>query len=77
MLLLAVACILSFSVNSFAADPVDLNGKKGVVDPKDLKKDNPIRPKLQRTTPPIPGSSPSDKKETGKTFGRGTYGQAK
>lgn len=76
-LLLAVVCMLSFSVSSFAADPVDLTGKKGVVDPKDLKKDDPKPPELQKTTPPVPGSSSTDKKEPAKPFGSGSYGVAK
>jgi hypothetical protein len=80
--LLAVLCLLGFSERSFAADPVDLSGKTGVVDPNDLKKDDPKPPKLQKTVPPPPGSSSSDTKdsgtnESGSTFGHGTYGQAK
>lgn len=72
--LLAVICLLSFSAAAFAADPVDLTGKKGVVDPKDLKKDDPKPKKLTNNPPPAPGSS--DKKESGPNF-KGTYGQAK
>jgi len=55
-LLLAVFCLLGVSVSSFAADPVDLSGKTGVVDPNDLKKDDPKPPKLEKTVPPPPGS---------------------
>ncbi|MDD2319971.1 MAG: hypothetical protein PHO83_07975 [Geobacteraceae bacterium] len=53
-LLLALFCLLGSSVYSFAADPVDLSGKTGVVDPNDLKKDDPKPPKLQKTIPPLP-----------------------
>lgn len=77
-LLIAVACLLSFSVVAFAADPVDLTGKKGVVDPKDLKKDNPKPTKQQKTIPPAPGSSASDRKgELSRPNFKGTYSQAK
>jgi len=47
-------CLFGFSVHSFAADPVDLSGKTGVVDPNDLKKDDPKPPKLDKTVPPLP-----------------------
>jgi len=81
-LLLTVFCLLGFSVQSFAADPVDLSGKTGVVDPNDLKKDDPKRPKLDKTVPPLPGSSSSDAKASGtdgpyKPRFSGSYGQAK
>ncbi len=50
-----VAVLVCFSFNcAFAADPVDLRGKKGVVDPKDLKKDDPKPPKIQKVVPPVP-----------------------
>lgn len=35
-------------------DPVDLRGKKGVVDPQDLKKHDPKPPRVQKTEPPPP-----------------------
>jgi hypothetical protein len=73
-MLLTVVCMFCFSFNSFAADPVDLTGKKGIVDPKDLKKDNPKHEKLQKTTPPSPSSGSSDNK---RPFGQGSYGVAK
>ncbi|MCZ7384050.1 MAG: hypothetical protein O8C63_04795 [Candidatus Methanoperedens sp.] len=34
------------------ADPVDLSGKKGVVDPADLKKGDPKPPSLKIKKPP-------------------------
>lgn len=37
-----------------AADPVDLRGKKGVVDPADLKKSDPKPPKVEKSAPPPP-----------------------
>jgi len=45
-------CVLCLTVSAFAADPVDLTGKKGVVDPKDLKKSNPESPSLKINPPP-------------------------
>jgi len=36
--------------------PVDLTGKKGVVDPKDLKAKDPVPPKLDGEKPPLPKS---------------------
>lgn len=35
-------------------DPVDLSGKDGVVDPKDLKKDDSKPPKVEGNAPPLP-----------------------
>ena len=35
-------------------NPVDLRGKKGVIDPEDLKKDNPKPPKVEKVAPPPP-----------------------
>ena len=46
--------IASLPTLSVAADPVDLRGKKGVVDPKDLKKYDPKPPKLEKEPPPPP-----------------------
>jgi hypothetical protein len=81
-LLLVVSCLLGFSAVCFAADPVDLSGKTGVVDPNDLKKDDPKPPKLQRIVPPPPGSSSSDAQGSdnegpSKPRFSGSYGQAK
>lgn len=64
-LLLAMVCLFGFTVYSFAADPVDLSGKTGVVDPKDLKKDDPKPPKLDKTVPPLPASGSSEAQATG------------
>ncbi len=44
----------SLSNLALAGDPVDLRGKKGVVDPKDLKKDDPKPPRVERQEPPPP-----------------------
>jgi hypothetical protein len=57
-LLLALG-IVSVSVCMVAADPVDLRDKKGVVDPKDLKKDDPKPPKVEGKAPPPPSSGSS------------------
>ena len=48
-----------------SAPPVDLTGKKGVVDPKDLKAKDPVPPKLDGPKPPLlkpeePSQSPYD-----------------
>jgi hypothetical protein len=39
---------------SHAADPVDLSGKQGVVDPAELKKNDPPPPKVVTHEPPPP-----------------------
>jgi hypothetical protein len=57
---LALFLAMSFSL-AFAADPVDLSGKKGVVDPKDLKKYDPKPPKLTTNPPPPPKTDNSGK----------------
>ncbi|HWR01955.1 MAG TPA: hypothetical protein VN371_08805 [Chlorobaculum sp.] len=44
--LVFIAVLGVSSVPTYAADPVDLSGKKGIVDPNDLKKDD---PKPQKT----------------------------
>ena len=72
MLVVAV-CLITFSSASFAADPVDLRGKQGVVDPRDLKKDDPKPPKQEKSTPSSGSNSSGDKEFSGK----GAYGQAK
>jgi hypothetical protein len=81
-LLLGVFCLLSFSVICFAAGPVDLSGKTGIIDPDDLKKDDPKPPKLQKTVPPPLGTNSSDAQESdnenpSKPLFSGSYGQAK
>lgn len=43
-----------FDTPSGSPPVVDLTGKKGVVDPKDLKKDDPKPRKLQKVVPPLP-----------------------
>ena len=52
--LILALVIGNVSLIAFAADPVDLSDKKGVVDPKDLKKDDPKPPKVQQIEPPPP-----------------------
>ena len=46
----------AFAASALAADPVDLRGKEGVVDPKDLKKDNPKETTVNTKEPPAPVS---------------------
>lgn len=82
MMLLVVLCLFDFSAACFAADPVDLSGKTGVVDPNDLKKDDPKPPTLQKTVPPPLCSNSSEAQESdnegpGKPRFSGSYGQAK
>ena len=79
-LLLALVCLFGFSVQSFAADPVDLTGKTGIVDPNDLKKDDPKPPKLDKPVPPLPEPASSAAEECDgpdKPRFSGSYGQAK
>lgn len=57
-LLLALG-IVSVSICTVAADPVDLSGKQGVVDPKDLKESDPKPPKVEGKAPPPPSSNSS------------------
>lgn len=76
-ILITTVCLLGVATVSSAGDLVDLRGKKGVVDPKDLKKDNPKPPKLQKVVPPPPGSESKDKKEAKKPSGQGGYAIAK
>jgi len=56
-------------------DPVDLTGKEGVVDPNDLKKDDPKPPKADGNPPPKPSSDQgaNDENYTVHTTGEG-YG---
>ena len=55
-------------------DSVDLSGKQGVVDPKDLKRDDPKPPKVEGNAPPPPSSEVNhDENYTVHTTGEG-YG---
>ena len=49
-----VVLSLVLPITTFAADPVDLRGKQGVVDPKDLKKSDPPPKPLKIKEPPSP-----------------------
>jgi hypothetical protein len=44
----------SFCLTALAGDAVDLRDKKGIVDPKDLKKGDPKPPRVERQAPPPP-----------------------
>ncbi len=66
--------ILSAPIFAVAADPVDLSGKQGVVDPKDLKKDDPKPPKVEKQAPPPPEKS-NDENYTVHTSGEGYGGR--
>lgn len=48
----------AFVAPALAADPVDLRDKEGVVDPKDLKKDDPKETPVNTKEPPPPESKP-------------------
>jgi hypothetical protein len=54
IILLAACFTLSSVLVVFAADPVDLRGKRGVVDPKDLKRYDPPERSLHIKEPPSP-----------------------
>ena len=43
---------------AFATDPVDLSDKKGIIDPKDLKKYDPKPKKIEKKAPPPPKKTP-------------------
>lgn len=51
---IALASLVAVSVPAWAADPVDLRDKQGVVDPKDLKKSDPKEGSLKTREPPAP-----------------------
>ena len=79
---LCLGCTLGLVFMSvLAADPVDLRGKRGVVNPADLKKDDPPERSLKIKEPPSPekekpsgdkpASPPSDE---GQKPGPGTDG---
>lgn len=65
LLALGIACV---SIGTVAADPVDLSGKQGVVDPKDLKKDDPKPPKVEGKAPPPPSSESDKQKERDENY---------
>jgi hypothetical protein len=48
------ACAFGVASLARADDPVDLTGKKGIVDPADVKKNDPAPPKLVTHEPPPP-----------------------
>lgn len=48
--LVFIAVLGVSTIPTYAADPVDLTGKKGIVDPNDLKKDDP-KPSKTETKP--------------------------
>lgn len=50
----AASAALSLAAGLVHADPVDLSDKKGVVDPADLKKDDPPPRSLHINEPPPP-----------------------
>ncbi len=74
-LLLALG-ILSVSICAVAADPVDLSGKKGVVDPKDLKEHDPVPPKVGGKAPPLPSSEDDSGPTTPPVIGGSATGSA-
>jgi hypothetical protein len=56
-------------ITTFAADPVDLRGKQGVVDPKDLKKSDPPPNPLKIKEPPAPDTRSEKEKAKAKKPG--------
>lgn len=76
-LLLAAAMLLGFSAGSFAAEPVDLTGKKGVVDPNDLKKYDPKPAEKPKDESTHSGSNKQGSSQEKHVSGHGAYGIAK
>lgn len=60
---------LVLPITTFAADPVDLRGKQGVVDPKDLKKGDPPQKPLKIKEPPSPDTRSEKEKSRAKQPG--------
>ena len=58
--LLLVTILAGLTAPAFATDPVDLRDKKGVVDPKDLKKDDPKPKSVKTKEPPPPAKAPDN-----------------
>ena len=54
LLALLAGTVMLGSVTLASADPVDLRGKKGIVDPRDLKKYDPPQRPLHIKEPPPP-----------------------
>jgi hypothetical protein len=54
LVMIALAWSGTMAPLSHAADPVDLSGKQGVVDPAELKKNDPPPPKVVTHEPPPP-----------------------
>lgn len=61
--LLVSLVFLSSAFLSTSSAQVDLRGKKGVVDPADLKKSDPKEPSLKIKEPPPPKPQPAQQKE--------------
>lgn len=74
-LLLALG-IIGASTYKVSADPVDLSDKQGIVDPNDLKKDDPKPPKVEVEAPPPPSSSTSSSSTTPPEIGGSATGSA-
>lgn len=76
-LLLAAVFLLGFSASAFAAEPVDLTGKKGVVDPNDLKKYDPKPAEKPKSDTSNSGSNKQGADKEKHLPGHGSYGIAK
>src|SRR5437899_26794 len=61
--ILTVCLSLSVISVALAADAVDLRGKKGIVDPRDLKRFDPPERSLRTTEPPSPSVKQSESSE--------------
>jgi hypothetical protein len=73
-LLLAFWIVGVSTYTAAADDPVDLRDKQGVVDPQDLKKDDPKPPKIEKESPPPPETKENDENYTVHTTGEGHGG---
>lgn len=59
--------LLSITLSAYADDTVDLSDKKGVVDPKDLKKDDPKEKPITIKEPPPPDTKTDEEFTVHKT----------
>ena len=66
---ISLIAALAAAQPAFAGNPVDLRGKTGVVDPRDLKQFDPKPPRVERVVPPSPPAAANDKFDVSKSSG--------
>ena len=69
-----IVSLLGITSSAYANDAVDLSDKKGVVDPKDLKKDDPKEKSIKTIEPPPPDTKTNEEFTVHKT-GEGHGGE--